>query len=68
VLDPDRWRLASLVTVGTLITRAALEREETRGGHSRTDFPARDDVHWKHRVFARRASATQGGAIPFPLE
>jgi L-aspartate oxidase len=68
VLDPQRWRLASLITVGTLITRAALEREETRGGHSRTDFPARDDVHWKRRVFARRQPAPEGGAVPFLLE
>jgi L-aspartate oxidase len=47
---PDRreWRrLASLVTVGYLIARAALRREESRGGHFRTDFPQRDDIHWR---------------------
>ena len=26
--------------------RAALRREETRGAHARSDFPARDDLHW----------------------
>ena len=49
-LDPDDWRTASIVTVGRLIARAALRREESRGGHYRADFPDRDDVHWKRRV------------------
>jgi L-aspartate oxidase len=47
--DPD-WRVASLVTVGRLMARAALRREETRGGHARSDFPARDDVNFKVHI------------------
>ena len=47
--DADQWRLASLLTVGRLIARAALRREESRGGHYRSDFPQRDDILWKHR-------------------
>jgi L-aspartate oxidase len=50
VLDPQDWRTASILTVGRLIARAALRREESRGGHYRADFPDRDDVHWKKRV------------------
>jgi L-aspartate oxidase len=50
VLDPHDWRMASILTVGRLIARAALRREESRGGHYRADFPDRDDVHWKKRV------------------
>jgi L-aspartate oxidase len=50
VLDPQDWRTASILTVGRLIARAALRREESRGGHYRADFPDRDDVHWKRRV------------------
>ena len=44
--DRDCHRLRSLVTVGLLIARAALRREESRGGHFRTDFPQRDDGAW----------------------
>jgi L-aspartate oxidase len=43
----ERRRLASLATVGYLIARAALRREESRGGHFRADFPQRDDIHWQ---------------------
>jgi L-aspartate oxidase len=43
----EHRRLASLVTVGLLVARAALRREESRGGHFRTDFPNRDDIHWQ---------------------
>ena len=46
----EAWRLANLVTVARLITRAALRREESRGGHFRTDCPARDDLHWKVHI------------------
>jgi len=48
------WRTASIVTVGRLIAKAALRREESRGGHYRSDFPDRDDVHWKKRVAEKR--------------
>ena len=47
---PALRRVASLVTVGSLIARAALRREESRGGHFREDFPARDDLHWQKHV------------------
>jgi L-aspartate oxidase len=53
-LDPLDWRTASILTVGRLIARAALRREESRGGHYRSDFPDRDDVHWKRRVAETR--------------
>ena len=49
--DPPGWQTANLVTVARLIARAARRREESRGGHHRTDFPARDDLHWKRHVF-----------------
>jgi L-aspartate oxidase len=48
--DRDLRRVASLVTVGLLIARAALRREESRGGHFREDFPQRDDIHWQRHI------------------
>jgi L-aspartate oxidase len=44
---PEAWRHHNLLTVARLIARAALRREESRGGHFRADFPQRDDLHWK---------------------
>jgi L-aspartate oxidase len=38
--------LTHAVTVAWLVARAALDRRESRGGHARTDFPHRDDLHW----------------------
>jgi L-aspartate oxidase len=46
-LGTDRGRIAALVTVGRLMARAALRREETRGSHARADFPSRDDVKFR---------------------
>ncbi len=46
-LGPDRGGVASVVTVGRLMARAALRREETRGSHARADFPSRDDVKFR---------------------
>jgi L-aspartate oxidase len=51
--DPELRRVASIVTAGYLIARAALRREESRGAHFRTDFPTRDDLHWKTRIADR---------------
>jgi succinate dehydrogenase/fumarate reductase flavoprotein subunit len=48
--DPGLLRVFSIVTVGLLIARAALRREESRGAHFRSDFPSRDDLHWGRHV------------------
>ena len=55
----------NMVTVATLIVHAALAREETRGAHSRVDFPERDDESFLGRFVWRRGDAMRfepGGA------
>ncbi len=48
--SPGDARLRNLITVARLIARAALRREESRGGHFRADFPSRDDRAWRIHV------------------
>jgi len=51
---------ANLVTTGALIAHAAWARTESRGCHSRLDFPDRDDATWRVRtVFQRDAEPRQ---------
>src|SRR5438477_164985 len=43
------WELQNLLTVARLMIDAALRRDESRGTHFRSDFPARDDTRWGQR-------------------
>jgi succinate dehydrogenase / fumarate reductase flavoprotein subunit len=52
--------LGHLITLGEVIARSALERRESRGAHSREDFPTRDDENWLKHTFAfRRDGGTE---------
>ena len=65
--DRELRRLASLTTVGALIARAALRREESRGGHFRADFPGTDDARFLgHTVLDR--SGPRLAPVDHPLE
>ena len=44
------WELQNMLTMGFLIASAAQSRTESRGVHYRTDFPERDDAHWRLRL------------------
>jgi succinate dehydrogenase / fumarate reductase, flavoprotein subunit len=46
--------LHNLLTISEIITRAALERKESRGAHFRDDFPAKDDQFGKFNIVARK--------------
>jgi succinate dehydrogenase / fumarate reductase, flavoprotein subunit len=52
------WHLAldlrSLLTVSECVTLAALERRESRGGHTRDDYPKPDPELGKVKVVVRR--------------
>ena len=52
----DDWCRRNLLTVARLVARAALRREESRGGHFRLDFPTRDDARWRVHVMDVRGS------------
>jgi succinate dehydrogenase / fumarate reductase flavoprotein subunit len=46
--------LTHLLTVSEAITRSALERKESRGGHFRDDFPNKDDAYATFNVVSQR--------------
>ena len=51
--------LRNLYTLGSLIARSALTREESRGSHYRSDFPYRDDEKLqKHSLIAKDHDVT----------
>jgi succinate dehydrogenase / fumarate reductase, flavoprotein subunit len=43
------FELGNLLTVSEAITRSARQRTESRGAHSRLDYPETDDAHWGDR-------------------
>lgn len=49
--------LQSLVDIAETIVVGALAREESRGAHYRSDFPARDDAAWLKHSLVRRTEA-----------
>jgi L-aspartate oxidase len=56
----------NFLNVATLITRSALWREESRGAHFRTDFPARDDEHWRvHSIVRTGADISSSAELDF---
>ena len=42
----EAWELGCLLDLADVTARAALERKESRGAHSREDFKGRDDENW----------------------
>jgi succinate dehydrogenase / fumarate reductase flavoprotein subunit len=60
----DAIELGYMLDLAELITLGALSREESRGAHSREDFPNRDDKKWLvHTMF--RHSTDEGPQLFF---
>jgi succinate dehydrogenase / fumarate reductase, flavoprotein subunit len=51
----EAWELGCQLDIAEVTAVAALARQESRGGHSREDFPKRDDVNWlKHTMACKQ--------------
>jgi L-aspartate oxidase len=44
------WELQNLLTIARLMIDSALQRQESRGVHFRSDFPRHDDAHWARHL------------------
>ena len=51
--------LSNLLTVSEAITRSAMERRESRGGHFRDDHPGKDAAYEKFNIVVRRGDDGQ---------
>jgi len=51
--DPNGWETQNMLLIGALIARSALWREESRGCHTRADFPDRRDEMRVHDCWRR---------------
>jgi L-aspartate oxidase len=58
----------NFVTLAMLVTKAALWREESRGGHFRTDFPERDEKWRVHSIQKIDAEISSDEKINFAAE
>ena len=48
----ETWELGALLDIAEVTAVSALNRPESRGAHSREDFPKRDDENWLSHTFA----------------
>ncbi len=51
--EPEAWETQNLLMIGSLVTRSARWRQESRGCHARTDHPAPVDALAVHDLWRR---------------
>jgi succinate dehydrogenase / fumarate reductase flavoprotein subunit len=65
---PQVLETGNLLDLAECVALGALNREESRGSHARTDFPERDDEVWmKHSVFTRGDDGPVCGSAPVTI-
>jgi L-aspartate oxidase len=52
--DIKDYELQNMLLLCVLVVDGALEREESRGAHYRSDFNKPDDVNWKRNIVHKR--------------
>lgn len=62
------WETSNVLACASLIAQAAHVREESRGGHQRTDFPETDDERFRVRLAATLDPDGELSLIKAPLE
>jgi L-aspartate oxidase len=58
----------NFVTLASLVTKAALWREESRGGHFRADFPERDEKFRLHSIQKTGAEISSSEKVNFEAQ
>lgn len=48
----EAYRVPRMLKLALCVAKGALDRTESRGAHSREDFPKRDDLNWLKRTLA----------------
>jgi L-aspartate oxidase len=67
--DRYGWESQNMLTVARLMARSALKRNESRGVHSRGDYPATDDDNWRvHITLQRGRDGPESGLQPVVKE
>ena len=46
----EAYRVPKMLKIALCVAKGALDRTESRGAHSREDFPKRDDLNWLKRT------------------
>lgn len=49
----EDFELQNIMLLSRLVIESALEREESRGAHYRSDFSKTDDEHWKRHIIKK---------------
>ncbi len=59
------WELRNQIDLAECIVRGAVARTESRGAHSRTDYPDRDDKNWRKHTLTTWNENTQIAELSF---